>query len=198
MPTWSIGRISGFAKSPKRGASGRPEMSIGGELLEQADHLLTGYGKPGGPDQADIRRAISNAYYALFHMLVDDAVDVLCPKAPPELVKNFRLAFVHTNMKAVCKQFGGRRVAGLSDTMKSNFSDPIEEPIMVLAGLFVELQTQRHLADYDTFDNVNADDAIQNVKAAKSVWTSWRNMPPSNNKTAFLVSLLMEKHWKRD
>jgi hypothetical protein len=173
-------------------------MSIAAQLLDQADHLLTGYGKPGGPDQADLRRTISNAYYALFHMLVDDAVDALCPKAPPELMRHFRRAFVHTNMKAVCKQFGGRRVAGLSDTMKANFTDPIEAPIIVLSRLFVQLQTQRHLADYDTFDDVDIADAIENVNAAKSAWTSWRNMPPSNNKTAFLVSLLMEKHWKRD
>lgn len=131
-------------------------------------------------------------------MLVDDAVDVLCPKAPAELMKQFRRAFVHTNMKAVCKQFGGRRVAGLSDTMKANFTDPIEPPIIVLAGLFVKLQTQRHVADYDTFDDLTTDDAIKNLRAAKSASTSWRAMPPSNNKTAFLVSLLMEKHWKRD
>jgi uncharacterized protein (UPF0332 family) len=173
-------------------------MSITGELFDQADHLLTGYGKAAGPDQTDLRRAISNAYYALFHAMVDDAVDVLCPKTPATLTKQFRRAFVHTNMKSVCKQFFGRRVAGLSDTMKASFTDPIESQITVLAGLFVRLQAQRQLADYDTFETLDIRKTAYDVDAAKAAWTSWRNMPPSNNKTAFLVSLLMEKHWKRD
>jgi hypothetical protein len=173
-------------------------MSISGELFDQAEHLLTGYGKPGGPDQTDMRRAISNAYYALFHAMVDDAVDVLCPRTPGALARHFRRAFVHTNMKTVCKQFSGRRVAGLSDTMKSSFTDPIESQITVLAGLFVQLQAQRQLADYDTLESLAVSKIAYDVQTAKSAWTSWCNMPSSNNKTAFLVSLLMEKHWKRD
>jgi uncharacterized protein (UPF0332 family) len=173
-------------------------MSISGELFDQAEHLLTGYGKSAGPDQTDMRRAISNAYYALFHALVDDAVDILCPRTPAALTRQFRPAFVHTNMKTVCKQFSGRRVAGLSDTMKASFTEPIESPIIVFAGLFVHLQAQRQVADYDTFENLAIRDTVYDVDAAKSAWTAWRNMPPSNNKTAFLVSLLMEKHWKRD
>lgn len=43
-------------------------------LLEQADRLLA---PPGGgaPRQVDLRRAISNAYYSLFHAVLTDAAD---------------------------------------------------------------------------------------------------------------------------
>lgn len=43
-------------------------------LLEQADRLLTPP-SGGAPRQADLRRAISNAYYALFHTIAAEAAD---------------------------------------------------------------------------------------------------------------------------
>ena len=47
-------------------------MSFPDDLLEQAYHLANR--EPESPKQASLRRAISTAYYALFHMLVDEAV----------------------------------------------------------------------------------------------------------------------------
>jgi hypothetical protein len=42
-------------------------------LFEQADKLIVS--QAGRPRQADIRRAISAAYYGLFHAIVAKAVD---------------------------------------------------------------------------------------------------------------------------
>ena len=41
-------------------------------LLEQAQHLVKR--EPKRPKQASLRRAISTAYYALFHLLISEAV----------------------------------------------------------------------------------------------------------------------------
>ena len=41
------------------------------DLIEQAEHLV--YLDPGKPKQANLRRAVSAAYYALFHYLVLEA-----------------------------------------------------------------------------------------------------------------------------
>ena len=46
-------------------------MSLHADLLKQARHLSTK--EPSRPSQASLRRAISAAYYALFHRLVDEA-----------------------------------------------------------------------------------------------------------------------------
>ena len=43
-------------------------------LLEQADRLMASTGR-GAPRQADLRRAISNAYYGVFHAVVTEAAD---------------------------------------------------------------------------------------------------------------------------
>jgi len=47
-------------------------MPFADDLLEQAHHLATR--EAGEPKQASLRRAVSTAYYALFHLLIDEAV----------------------------------------------------------------------------------------------------------------------------
>jgi len=47
-------------------------MAFADDLLEQAYHLARRERK--NPTQASLRRAVSTAYYALFHLLIDEAV----------------------------------------------------------------------------------------------------------------------------
>jgi hypothetical protein len=47
-------------------------MAFADDLLEQAYHLARRERK--NPIQASLRRAVSTAYYALFHLLIDEAV----------------------------------------------------------------------------------------------------------------------------
>jgi len=46
-------------------------MPFAEDLLEQAKHLANR--EPKRPEQASLRRAVSTAYYALFHLLVSEA-----------------------------------------------------------------------------------------------------------------------------
>jgi hypothetical protein len=47
-------------------------MAFAQDLLDQAYHLANL--ERGDPKQASLRRAVSTAYYALFHLLIDEAV----------------------------------------------------------------------------------------------------------------------------
>ena len=47
-------------------------MGLADDLLAQAYHLLNKDGD--APIEASLRRAVSTAYYALFHLLIGDAV----------------------------------------------------------------------------------------------------------------------------
>ncbi len=49
-------------------------MSFADDLLTQAEHLANWESEP---TQAALRRAVSTAYYALFHLLIDEAVGKL-------------------------------------------------------------------------------------------------------------------------
>jgi len=44
-------------------------MGLAQDLLQQADHLATYEGV--NPTQAGLRRSVSTAYYALFHLLIE-------------------------------------------------------------------------------------------------------------------------------
>ena len=46
-------------------------MAYHDELLEQAKELV--HKNPKNPTQADLRRSVSSAYYALFHLLIFEA-----------------------------------------------------------------------------------------------------------------------------
>jgi hypothetical protein len=48
-------------------------MSFADQLHLQAYHLV-GKDHPNPPEEASLRRAVSTAYYALFHLLIGDAV----------------------------------------------------------------------------------------------------------------------------
>jgi hypothetical protein len=52
-------------------------MSLPDDLLEQAGHLASR--ERTKPKQASLRRAISVSYYAVFHLLVDDATKLILP-----------------------------------------------------------------------------------------------------------------------
>jgi len=47
-------------------------MAFADDLLEQAYHLANL--ETGDPKQSSLRRSVSTAYYALFHLLIDEAV----------------------------------------------------------------------------------------------------------------------------
>jgi len=111
-------------------------MSFAQDLLEQAEHLIDWDGVD--PKQASLRRAVSTAYYALFHLLIDEAVgNWSVARHRGRLAR----AFDHGPMKRVC-----------DDYVKSFYKagKPASElPLKEVAQTFSELQLRRHTADYD-------------------------------------------------
>jgi hypothetical protein len=77
-------------------------MSIPRDLLGQAEHLVEL--DPKRPKQANLRRAVSSAYYALFHLLVEEAAASLV--VDRDLRRLVRRAFDHAEMKDAAKAFG--------------------------------------------------------------------------------------------
>ena len=82
-------------------------MSLPRDLLAQARLLATK--ESSRPKQARLRRAVSAAYYALFHLLVSDAVRRLLAGSDREALRNcLSRAFDHAVMKRVARQFAQR------------------------------------------------------------------------------------------
>jgi hypothetical protein len=74
-------------------------MAFADDLLDQAYHLAN---KEDNPSQASLRRAVSTAYYALFHLLIDEAVGKWAVERQRGAIGR---TFEHKAMKVVCEDY---------------------------------------------------------------------------------------------
>ena len=91
-------------------------MTLHADLLKQAGFLARR--EPKRPSRASRRRGVSSAYYALFHLLVDEATRLMFSghgRAPLRPVA--ARAFRHSTMKALARQFATPGVPGRSSVL---------------------------------------------------------------------------------
>jgi uncharacterized protein (UPF0332 family) len=155
-------------------------MSLAQDLLEQAQHLAKRDGLE--PRQASLRRAVSTAYYALFHLLIDEAVSNW---AVVHQRNKLARSFDHGSMKRVCV-----------DYVRTFYSagEPASEFLLKnVAETFSELQLRRHTADYDNshiWTTTSAQEWIDRTKVAFDSWDAIRTQDESQD---FLLSLFLPK-----
>lgn len=168
-------------------------MSLADELLEQARHLATR--ERVHPKQASLRRAVSAAYYALFHLLIDEATSTLV--AVQALHARFARGFAHADMKDCSKAYASLTP---SPAQLANLSGGLAIPaeLQQVASAFVELQEARHEADYNVgirFTRMQVNDLVALADAAFVSWQAVRTDPVAPMYLAAL--LLWKKGWNR-
>jgi uncharacterized protein (UPF0332 family) len=137
------------------------------DLQEQAVHLANR--DRTRPKQANLRRAVSTAYYSLFHLLISEAVGYWRLKRQRSVLAR---SFDHRKMKGVC----------------NGCRSPILE-IKGVAVAFVDLQQARHLADYDnskTWTRMEVNSEVGKARAAFEMWKKAKVHPEAQD---FLLSL---------
>jgi uncharacterized protein (UPF0332 family) len=155
-------------------------MSLAQDLLEQADHLINKDGAD--PKQASLRRGVSTAYYALFHLLIDEAVGNW---AVARHRNRLARTFDHGSMKRVC-----------DDHVKSFYSAGKPASNLLLkdvAETFSELQLKRHTADYDSSYVWTKTAAQQWIDRTGVAFTSWDAIRTQDEAQDFLLSLFLPK-----
>src|SRR5882724_7217362 len=110
-------------------------MGLAQDLLNQADHLATYEG--GNPSQASLRRAVSTAYYALFHLLIEEAA--LLWQGSAESRTGIERGFQHGPMKNISRQFQKLSWQDWHDNQQ-----PLPPALRQVASAFVYLQEERH------------------------------------------------------
>lgn len=162
------------------------------QLLGQAGHLARL--DRGRPQQANLRRAVSAAYYALFHFLIDQATRSLVGGSPAhdQLRCVLARAFKHTEMADAARTFSGgsfpRALQGAVRGLR------IPQELRSVATTLRVAQEERHVADYDlshTFVRPSVLALIERVQKPIDDWEGIRKDPASR---LFLVSLLV---WDR-
>lgn len=116
-------------------------------LLEQADKLIAS-GLPGRPRQADLRRAISAAYYAVFHATVAAAADHYVG-ANKRTTNQYALAYRsvdHKELRELCAKVKSPNPAG--KMLRYGPSGGFDPEMRTFANILQELQEKRQEADY--------------------------------------------------
>lgn len=153
------------------------------------------------PRQASLRRAVSTAYYAVFHYLVDE---VCCAQIGSQnSQKKYRYllarAFVHTSMKEACTSFaGGTLKASIVKKLPCNSSGIYAIPVEIcdIAGTFFELQEKRHMADYDLSELFRKSEVLTLIDQAELHIENFRRLAVSDTRKFFLACLWAYKEIK--
>jgi hypothetical protein len=172
-------------------------MSLPDDLLEQARHLAARERRK--PKQASLRRALSATYYALFHLLTDEAASLIAPgQSLAQLRPRIQRAFIHREMEQSSRAFsfagGAPKVPTEIAEMARTFSTPPADLVLV-AEAFVDLQEARHEADYNASAKFTRQDVITTINTARDAFQAWRRIRSHPLSRAYLISLLIWNKW---
>jgi uncharacterized protein (UPF0332 family) len=148
------------------------------DLLEQAYDLA--HKETASPKQASLRRAVSTAYYALFHLLIDDAVSKWAVQRQRSILAR---TFDHGRMKGIC-----------DDVVKIGKSGGNLPPeLSIVAQNFIQLQQHRHTADYDNAKNWARTDVIDVLTLATDAFKAWQAIRTEDSAQDYLLQLFLPK-----
>lgn len=153
-------------------------MSDPAGLLGTARRLAQA--SPRRPRQSDLKRAISTAYYALFHAMARSNANRLVGTGSTRSEQAWTQAYrslEHGTAKTACQQL-------------ANLSFP--PGLVLVAQAFVALQEIRHKADYDPGFRVTRRDALTAVGQAELAMTELTRSA-LRDRSAFAVQLLMRR-----
>lgn len=166
-------------------------MALPEDLLAQAKHLASK--EPKKPKQASLRRAVSAAYYALFHLLTLAGAQALSPARPSRLEARIKRAFTHADINEICKQLQKGQVPQSLDGLMVS---PLEAELRTIAEAFVELQQARHTADYDMDEAFDRADVLQKLGMVERAFAAWKTVRSTPNANVFLAALLLNRRWR--
>lgn len=136
----------------------------------------------GRPREANLRRAVSTAYYALFHCLAECSADSLVGgsgsnRSQPAWNQTYR-ALNHGNVRRRCEN--------------RHFIARFPVEIQDFANMFVDMQAKRHSADYDPDATFSLHDTIQNIDDVENTIKRF-NGAPRKDRRAFAVYVLFQR-----
>lgn len=131
-------------------------MAFADDLLMDARHLAVRGGER--PRQSSLRRAVSTAYYALFHLLTAD------------FVLNWRIA----DQRAILgRMFEDRKMRQASFKPKSRPLTAAELDLKTVIDAFIYLQDHRNTADYDVALIWGRRDVEDTLTIAEEAFKAW-------------------------
>ncbi len=165
-------------------------------LIEQAQHLLDLDKR----HQANVRRAASTAYYALFHFLIRESCAFHIGRGRDGRFMRAALAraFGHEEIKRVSKSFAlGTLPAQLEAALNGEGAlkstkerVSLSKDLKTIAQLLMDLQALRHKADYDHFARLGAKEVGDYIQAVRDAFAAWDKIRGQRDADVYMMALL--------
>lgn len=151
------------------------------DLIKTAKRLATA-GDANRPRQADLKRAVSTTYYAMFHALCANCANTLIgtqgsARSIPAWVQAYR-AINHREAKEKCK----------NQSVMKEFPKDIED----FGNRFITAQTKRHNADYDPTSSYTRSDVLNDILQTETVIRRFQKVPIKDRR-AFAAWIALQK-----
>ena len=130
---------------------------------------------------------MSTAYYALFQLLVEDG-GRRWRGGSPAAETGIQRAFDHGPMKHSALQFKG---AQWQDWQ--GMQQPVPPALRRLAKAFIDLQEERHWADYGNHEQWTATEVQEILNTAESAFEDWSSIAADPMAGDYLLSMLLGK-----
>ena len=162
-------------------------MILSEDLLQHAIRLLGNQDQP-SDRELDLRRAVSAAYYALFHAIYGDAARLVAPHVSEKVQQRIQRWFEHAQIRILC----GRLIKPQLDQPLADLINPAPSPdLRFIAKSFIKLQGVRHAADYDTSYSIDWDEARLTIEIAVRALGAWRQLQGTSEANIFVLSLIV-------
>ena len=151
------------------------------DLLTQALQLVG----VAPPSQLTLRRAVSAAYYAVFHFLIAEATSNWA-NIP------LRTALGRAYDDGVMKT-ASNRILNQKEFPFTGEDASVVDNLRFVARTFSQLQEDRHFADYNLTKDLDRVEALTQVKSAEKIFKTWPTIRGEQVAQAYLVSLLVKR-----
>jgi hypothetical protein len=167
-------------------------MSYPNDLLQQAKELASI--DPQRPKQVNLRRAVSSAYYAIFHLLIEELASLYVSDSI--LSARIRRSCDHGKMKDASEKI----VKGMFPRLLgfSQSPNPAPPELIQVAKAFVDLQTARHEADYDLSRNLLRREVNAQIQKADDAFESWQKIRGEDKAKLYLASFHLWDIWNKE
>lgn len=163
-------------------------MALSKDLIALA-HQIVRLNK-GKPQQAQLRRALSTAYYAVFHFLIEKATHHVVGGAHKRTSLRAFLSrgVPHERLKKFCKEISQKRWPSI---VKERVGPGVmpggpSQALMQIADSFVSLQEHRIDADYSVTKRFSRTAVIIELGKADALMNNWGKLPNTYEKDFFL------------
>lgn len=166
-------------------------MPDAADLLAVARLLLSA--GSAAPSEAQLRRAVSTGYYAVFHKVLRAGAERFMG-ADTQMTAGYNLlyrGFSHARMKSVCVSLN---VPMLSKLLREQLGRAaVSQDMRDFGSIFAILQDARHLADYDPSATFSLSNSTDLVSLAETAMTAFDHIEPDERVDILALMLVSAK-----